>query len=142
LFFKEAKMLLLPEKKPAHEVILSFLERLGGEYLAYAESNEIRPVTEVADVYFRTTHKINILLETLQEMVIPAREIPGVTGRLRNLAEKLQVLYSNLKVLFMSGYTANLIAHHGVLEEGVNFIRKPSIIWQLKNCLRTALKEI
>jgi two-component system, cell cycle sensor histidine kinase and response regulator CckA len=27
--------------------------------------------------------------------------------------------------LFMSGYTANAIAKHGVLEEGVNFIQKP-----------------
>ncbi len=38
-----------------------------------------------------------------------------------------QLLQSNpdLKVLYMSGYTANVISHHGVLEEGVNYIQKP-----------------
>ena len=27
--------------------------------------------------------------------------------------------------LFMSGYTSDVIAHHGILEEGLNFIQKP-----------------
>ena len=30
-----------------------------------------------------------------------------------------------LKTLFMSGYTANVIAHRGILDKGVNFIQKP-----------------
>jgi DNA-binding response OmpR family regulator len=34
-------------------------------------------------------------------------------------------LYPDLKVLFMSGYTANVIAHHGVLDQGVHFMQKP-----------------
>jgi CheY-like chemotaxis protein len=49
--------------------------------------------------------------------------MPEMNGR--DLANELQVLYPELKVLFMSGYTANVIAHRGVLDEGVNFIQKP-----------------
>jgi len=30
-----------------------------------------------------------------------------------------------MKVLYMSGYTANVIAHRGILEEGVHFVSKP-----------------
>jgi two-component system sensor histidine kinase EvgS len=49
--------------------------------------------------------------------------MPEMNGR--DLANELQVLYPELKVLFMSGYTANVIAHRGVLDEGVNFVQKP-----------------
>lgn len=49
--------------------------------------------------------------------------MPEMNGR--DLAKKLLTLYPNLKRLFMSGYTANVIAHHGVLDEGVHFIQKP-----------------
>lgn len=49
--------------------------------------------------------------------------MPEMNGR--DLANKLQVLYPELKVLFMSGYTADVIAHRGVLDEGVNFVQKP-----------------
>ncbi len=30
-----------------------------------------------------------------------------------------------MKCLFMSGYTANVIAHHGILDQGIEFINKP-----------------
>jgi YesN/AraC family two-component response regulator len=49
--------------------------------------------------------------------------MPGMNGR--ELADQLRVLNPDIKTLFMSGYTANVIAHRGVLEEGVNFIQKP-----------------
>ena len=49
--------------------------------------------------------------------------MPGMNGR--ELSDKLICLYPDIKCLFMSGYTANVIAHHGVLEQGVHFINKP-----------------
>jgi PAS domain S-box-containing protein len=49
--------------------------------------------------------------------------MPGMNGY--DLAEKLMSLYPGLKCLFMSGYTASVIARHGVLGEPVHFIQKP-----------------
>jgi PAS domain S-box-containing protein len=49
--------------------------------------------------------------------------MPEMNGR--KLAERLMPLHSTLKLLFMSGYTANVIAPQGVLDEGVHFIQKP-----------------
>ncbi len=49
--------------------------------------------------------------------------MPEMNGR--DLAQNILSLYPGLKCLFMSGYTANVIAHHGVLDEAVNFIQKP-----------------
>jgi response regulator RpfG family c-di-GMP phosphodiesterase len=43
----------------------------------------------------------------------------------RDLAKNLMSLYPHLRRLFTSGYTADVIAHHGVLDEGVHFIQKP-----------------
>ncbi|MDR3568501.1 MAG: PAS domain S-box protein [Syntrophobacteraceae bacterium] len=43
----------------------------------------------------------------------------------KELYANLNALRPGLESLFMSGYTANVIAHHGVLEEGVHFLQKP-----------------
>ncbi len=49
--------------------------------------------------------------------------MPEMNGR--DLAKYLLSIYPGMKRLFMSGYTADVIAHHGVLDEGVHFIQKP-----------------
>lgn len=49
--------------------------------------------------------------------------MPAMNGR--DLAGIIQVLQPQMKLLYMSGYTADVIAHHGVLNEGVHFIQKP-----------------
>lgn len=65
--------------------------------------------------------------------------MPEMTGR--DLAHQLQTLYPDIKTLFMSGYTANVIAHRGVLEEGVNFLQKPFSIKDLGFKVRDILDK-
>jgi len=49
--------------------------------------------------------------------------MPQMGGRV--MAEWLKATYPDLKVLFTSGYTEEAIAHHGVLDQGVEFLPKP-----------------
>jgi PAS domain S-box-containing protein len=63
--------------------------------------------------------------------------MPEMNGR--DLASKLQSLYPHLQLLFMSGYTANVIAQHGVLDEGVYFIQKPFSMRDLATTVRKTL---
>jgi two-component system, cell cycle sensor histidine kinase and response regulator CckA len=65
--------------------------------------------------------------------------MPEMNGR--NLAERLQSLYPNLKTLFMSGYTANVIVNKGVLDPGVNFIQKPFSMKDLAAKVWEALRK-
>jgi signal transduction histidine kinase/CheY-like chemotaxis protein len=49
--------------------------------------------------------------------------MPEINGK--ELYEKISAIQPGLRCLFMSGYTANVIAHRGVLDEGVSFLQKP-----------------
>lgn len=57
------------------------------------------------------------------DLLITDVVMPKMGGR--KTAERLQPLYPQMKVIYMSGYTDNAIAHHGVLEPGLYFIEKP-----------------
>jgi CheY-like chemotaxis protein len=57
------------------------------------------------------------------------------------LAREAQQRRPGLKVLYMSGYTANAIIHHGVLDQGVHLITKPFRKLELARKVRQVLDE-
>ena len=65
--------------------------------------------------------------------------MPEIDGKM--LFDQISTLVPGIKVLYMSGYTNDVIAHRGVLYEGINFIQKPFSIIGLAAKVRTVLDE-
>jgi two-component system, cell cycle sensor histidine kinase and response regulator CckA len=66
--------------------------------------------------------------------------MPEMNGR--DLAEQLQSFCPDMKILFMSGYTANVIARHGVLDKGLHFIQKPFSKMDIAVKIRKVLEQV
>lgn len=65
--------------------------------------------------------------------------MPDMNGR--ELAEKVQEKFPQIRVLFMSGYTSDVIAHRGIIEAGVNFISKPFSLQTLAEKVKAVLEQ-
>jgi len=101
------------------------LEKLGYTVLAAERPGQ---ALHIAEKYKGT---INLLIT---DVVMP--EMNG-----RDLAARLRVGKPGIKTLYMSGYTADVIAHHGVLDEGVLFIQKPFSTRDLSEKVREAIAQ-
>ncbi len=64
--------------------------------------------------------------------------MPDMNGR--ELLQEMVKSNPNMRCLFTSGYTANVISHHGVLDSGVQFIQKPFTLNGLAKKVREALR--
>ena len=65
--------------------------------------------------------------------------MPRMSGR--EVVERLLGIHPEAKTLYMSGYTDNVIIHHGVLDKGTKFIPKPFTIDGLARKVREVLDE-
>ncbi len=85
-----------------------------------------------------------------QEALASAAALPGKVNLLvtdvvmphmngRELAERLSAVRPGMRVLFTSGYTHNVIAHHAILERGIEFLPKPYSLESLARQVRDVL---
>jgi two-component system, cell cycle sensor histidine kinase and response regulator CckA len=73
------------------------------------------------------------------DLVITDVVMPRMNGQV--LTQRLQQLRPSIRVLFTSGYTANVIVQHGVLKEGVEFLAKPYSLERLARRVREVLDK-
>jgi PAS domain S-box-containing protein len=118
-------VLLVEDDLPILKLARKILDGLGYTVLIAGTPGEALGLAE------KHTGEIHLLVT---DVIMP--EMNG-----RELAERLQSLCPGLKYLFMSGYTANAIAHRNVLEKGVHFIQKPFSKAELARSVRKALDE-
>ncbi len=116
-------ILLVEDEAAILNLATQMLERLGYKVLGATTPGR---ALEMAREYAGDIHLL------MTDVVMP--EMNG-----RDLARALLSLYPDMKRLFMSGYTANVIAHHGVLDQGVHFIQKPFSKNDLALKVRTVL---
>ncbi len=84
---------------------------------------------------------IDVLREYSGEIHLLVTDVvmPGMSGK--ELAETIGKKRPEMKIIFMSGYTENIIAHHGVLEQGINYISKPITPVALTQKIRSVLHD-
>jgi signal transduction histidine kinase/ActR/RegA family two-component response regulator len=73
------------------------------------------------------------------DMLMTDVVMPEMNGR--DLAGQITDLYPDIRLLFMSGYTSNVIAHQGVLDDGVAFIQKPFSMADMTEKVREVLDK-
>ena len=117
-------ILLVEDNQALLDLARKMLERLGYQVLAAASPKQALRLME---------HYAGQARLLVTDVVMP--EMSG-----RELWQKLlERGESQLKCLYMSGYTANVIAHHGILDHGVNFIGKPFSTYALAVKVREVL---
>ncbi len=122
---KGETILLVEDDRPFLSLARTILLGLG-----YTILSAISP-TEALKLAKENAGKIDLLVT---DVIMP--EMDG-----RELAERMVSIYPELKHMFMSGYTADIIAHRGMLEEGVPLLNKPFSRRDLAVTVRMALDE-
>ncbi len=118
-------ILLVEDEPTILRMTRMMLERIGYSVLSAATPGEAIDLAK--------THADEIHL-LMTDVVMP--EMNG-----RDLSRQITDLYPDIRLLFMSGYTANVIAHQGVLDEGVAFIQKPFSMADMTEKVREVLDK-
>ena len=105
----KATILIVEDDPGIRELSTKILSRYGYKVLAAEGGEEARTICE------RHDGVIHVLLSDVV--------MPGMNGPM--VADMLTKMRPGLKVVFMSGYTDNVIVRHGVMERDLPFLQKP-----------------
>src|ERR1700756_2861095 len=122
--------------EPGTETILLVEDEANLRYLArqYLEKQGYK-VVEAADGAVAV--QIAVAHEGVIHLLLTDVIMPGMNGR--ELAQRISEIRPNVKVLYMSGYTENVIGHNGTLDAGVRLLQKPFNLRDLKTKVREVL---
>ncbi len=118
-------ILLVEDNDQVRNLTLAILKREGYKVISAANGRE---ALEELDRHEAPVHLL------LSDVVMP-----GMNGR--QLFEQLSGRYPDMRVLYMSGYTDDVIAQRGIMEPGVHFIQKPFSIKVLAARVREVLEN-
>ncbi len=121
----EETVLLVEDEESILTMVTEMLESLG--YTVFAAKNPDEAISLARE------HKSRI------DLLITDVVMPKMNGR--ELSQTLLSIHPDIKCLFMSGYTADVIAHHGVLDQGVHFIQKPFDLKALTSMIHKVLVD-
>jgi len=117
------RILLVEDDELVRNMTADMLETMGYTVKATCNPLEALSLCEGGDAPF--------------DLVITDVIMPCMSGR--ELRDRLLAVKPDTKVLFVSGYTSNVIVHHGVLEAGVHFLQKPFSMTELARRIREAM---
>jgi PAS domain S-box-containing protein len=134
-----AQIVAAPESlapEPGTETILLVEDEANLRYLArqFLEKQGYR-VIEAADG--AVAMQIAVAHEGVIHLLLTDVIMPGMNGR--ELAQRIAEIRPNVKILYMSGYTENVIGHNGMLDAGVRLLQKPFNLRDLKTKVREVL---
>lgn len=119
-----AETLLVAEDDPdVRRFIRTVLEEFGYTII---ESVDGRDAVEKFLTHRETIH--GVILDII---------MPKMNGR--DAHREMCKLQPDLKALFLSGYTGEVLTEEGILEEGLNFLPKPVVPWRLLEKVRHIL---
>jgi PAS domain S-box-containing protein len=103
------RILLVEDDAPVRDFLRSVLEESGYHVVEALDG------PDALDIARKQRHEIHLLITDVV--------MPGMNGK--QLSERLRQERPSLKVIFLSGYSTDLIGHRGVLERDVAFLQKP-----------------
>ena len=116
-------ILLVEDNEDVRRLANSILVRNGYNVLVASSGEEAQSITD------ENNNSIHLLLTDVV--------MPGINGR--ELHDQLKKKYPELKVVYMSGYTDDVIVHRGILDDGINFLQKPFTVRGLALKVRDVL---